>query len=151
LSTTKNSSIALQLKPATALMTKEEEEKITVSLDSYKRLIEIVNVPGILYILFFLYASSEAVYSIGNRYFGKYVPNGNNHTVFEVAGICIGLYLLFCIAKFLVTAYACMEAVKNIYVKMLEAIVKSPVQYFDRTPSGRILNRFSGDMGLLDM
>jgi hypothetical protein len=120
-------------------MTKEEEEKITLSLNSYKRLVEIANIPGILFILFFLYASSEALYSIGYRYFGKYEPNGNNHTVFEVAGICIALYLLFCIAKFLVTAYTCMEIVKNIYVQMIDAIVKSPAQYFDRTPRGQIL------------
>jgi ATP-binding cassette, subfamily C (CFTR/MRP), member 4 len=34
--------------------------------------------------------------------------------------------------------------------KMIEKILRSKVVYFDQTPVGRILNRFSTDMGSLD-
>lgn len=33
---------------------------------------------------------------------------------------------------------------------MIDSLTKAPVSYFDRTPSGRILNRFTSDMGEID-
>ena len=33
---------------------------------------------------------------------------------------------------------------------MLQAVLKAPVFFFDTNPSGRILNRFSRDIGLMD-
>ena len=34
--------------------------------------------------------------------------------------------------------------------KMISAILKAPVLFFDINPTGRIMNRFSKDMGLMD-
>jgi len=34
---------------------------------------------------------------------------------------------------------------------MIDSLIKTPVRYFDENPSGRILNRFTSDMGLMDL
>lgn len=34
---------------------------------------------------------------------------------------------------------------------MIEGLVRSPTSFFDTTPSGRLINTFSNDLGLLDM
>lgn len=34
---------------------------------------------------------------------------------------------------------------------MIEGLVRSPLYFFDTTPSGRLINTFSNDLGLLDM
>lgn len=34
---------------------------------------------------------------------------------------------------------------------MIEGLVRSPLCFFDITPSGRLINTFSNDLGLLDM
>jgi hypothetical protein len=34
---------------------------------------------------------------------------------------------------------------------MIEGVLRSPASYFDITPSGRLFNTFSNDLGLLDM
>jgi ATP-binding cassette subfamily C (CFTR/MRP) protein 4 len=34
---------------------------------------------------------------------------------------------------------------------MFESVVRSPALYFDRTPTGRIINRFSNDIGVMDL
>jgi ATP-binding cassette subfamily C (CFTR/MRP) protein 4 len=43
------------------------------------------------------------------------------------------------------------EANKNNYNNMLDSLIKSPVRYFDENPTGRILNRFTSDIGLMDL
>lgn len=45
---------------------------------------------------------------------------------------------------------ACMRCSKGIHKKMFEAVVHSPLAFFNANPSGRILNRFSKDMGAVD-
>jgi ABC-type multidrug transport system fused ATPase/permease subunit len=33
---------------------------------------------------------------------------------------------------------------------MLFGLLRSPIKYFDITPSGRLINRFSNDLSILD-
>ena len=51
--------------------------------------------------------------------------------------------------------YALNKAVTNAnkynYIDMVDSLIKSPVRYFDENPSGRILNRFTSDAGLMDL
>ena len=46
--------------------------------------------------------------------------------------------------------YVTLEAAKTLHEKMTEAIIKAPALFFDVNPAGRILNRFSRDIGLMD-
>jgi len=41
-------------------------------------------------------------------------------------------------------------ASKNLHKKLIENILSAPLQYFDCTPVGRILNRLSADMNVID-
>ena len=43
-----------------------------------------------------------------------------------------------------------LEAAENLHSKMTLAILKAPVKFFHSTPAGRILNRFSKDIGSMD-
>lgn len=45
---------------------------------------------------------------------------------------------------------ACMNASKNLHNKMFNNIVYTSMSFFNLNPSGRILNRFSKDMGSID-
>ncbi|XP_031342126.1 probable multidrug resistance-associated protein lethal(2)03659 [Photinus pyralis] len=44
----------------------------------------------------------------------------------------------------------CMQASRSLHNTMLASIVKAPMAFFVRNNSGRILNRFSKDMGMVD-
>ncbi|XP_044268658.1 ATP-binding cassette sub-family C member 4-like [Tribolium madens] len=43
-----------------------------------------------------------------------------------------------------------MTASKNLHGKMFHALLQAPMRFFDTNPSGRVLNRFSKDMGAID-
>ena len=40
----------------------------------------------------------------------------------------------------------CLQAARILHQKMAIAIFRSPMSFFDTTPAGRILNRFSSDV-----
>ncbi|XP_068754030.1 ATP-binding cassette sub-family C member 4-like isoform X2 [Montipora capricornis] len=46
--------------------------------------------------------------------------------------------------------YLLLKAAENLHSKMTVATIKAPVKFFDSTPAGRILNRFSKDIGCMD-
>ncbi|XP_078346056.1 ATP-binding cassette subfamily C member 4-like [Oculina patagonica] len=69
----------------------------------------------------------------------------------------VGIYVICVIAAVLLTtirAYAFFLAVlkssENLHNNMATAILKAPILFFDSNPIGRILNRFSKDIGCMD-
>ncbi|XP_046310887.1 ATP-binding cassette sub-family C member 4 isoform X3 [Marmota monax] len=68
-------------------------------------------------------------------------------------GIYAGLTVstvLFGIARSLLVFYVLVNSSQTLHNKMFESILKAPVLFFDRNPIGRILNRFSKDIGHMD-
>ncbi|XP_021104693.1 multidrug resistance-associated protein 4 isoform X2 [Heterocephalus glaber] len=68
-------------------------------------------------------------------------------------GIYAGLTVatvLFGIARSLLMFYVLVNSSQTLHNKMFESILKAPVLFFDRNPVGRILNRFSKDIGHMD-
>ena len=47
-------------------------------------------------------------------------------------------------------ALGCLRAAKFLHEHMLRNILRSPMSFFDTTPLGRIVNRFSKDVDVAD-
>uniref|UniRef100_A0A5F8HI53 Multidrug resistance-associated protein 4 n=1 Tax=Monodelphis domestica TaxID=13616 RepID=A0A5F8HI53_MONDO len=58
--------------------------------------------------------------------------------------------VLFGIMRSILVFYVLVNASQNLHNRMFESILRAPVLFFDRNPIGRILNRFSKDIGHLD-
>ena len=67
-----------------------------------------------------------------------------------IYGILIFSFLTACSIKTFQYYVFCMTASKNLHNKMFEKLLKAQPRFFDVNPSGRILNRFSKDMGSMD-
>uniref|UniRef100_A0A8B9Y3L4 Multidrug resistance-associated protein 4 n=1 Tax=Bos mutus grunniens TaxID=30521 RepID=A0A8B9Y3L4_BOSMU len=69
--------------------------------------------------------------------------------------ICFGMCLtvstlIFGVTRSLLALYIFVNSSQTLHNKMLKTILRVPVLFFDRNPAGRILNRFSKDIGHMD-
>ena len=65
------------------------------------------------------------------------------------AGLVGGAFFLS-ISRAAVLFVALLNSSAHLHDSMLLAVLKAPVFFFDTNPSGRILNRFSRDIGIMD-
>jgi len=78
-------------------------------------------------------------------------PNEFNHTPYIIAVIFLGLFALFGDAlKFILCNNFILKTNSNMHTNALDKISNAPVIFFDKTPIGTALNRFSNDLGILD-
>ncbi|NWZ76045.1 MRP4 protein, partial [Poecile atricapillus] len=83
--------------------------------------------------------------------------NGTNATGPLDLNFYLGIYagltvatILFGIIRSLLVFQVLVNSGQNLHNKMFQSILKAPVLFFDRNPIGKILNRFSKDIGHLD-
>ncbi|XP_005063617.1 canalicular multispecific organic anion transporter 1 [Mesocricetus auratus] len=67
--------------------------------------------------------------------------------VFGALGLAQGIFVL--IAS-IWSVYACNHSSKTLHNQLLTNILRAPMSFFDTTPTGRIVNRFSGDVSTVD-
>ncbi|XP_070798750.1 ATP-binding cassette sub-family C member 4 [Pituophis catenifer annectens] len=65
------------------------------------------------------------------------------------AGLTVAT-ILFSILRSLIMFHILVNAARTLHDKMFQSVLRTPVLFFDRNPIGRILNRFSKDIGHLD-
>ena len=70
-------------------------------------------------------------------------------TLLVYGSIVTGSLLLTLISSFCFYL-AALKASENLHDQMAKAVMKAPVLFFDTNPVGRILNRFSKDVGCMD-
>uniref|UniRef100_A0A8C3QAN2 Uncharacterized protein n=1 Tax=Geospiza parvula TaxID=87175 RepID=A0A8C3QAN2_GEOPR len=67
-----------------------------------------------------------------------------------VYGSIAGANSLFTIIRAFLFAYGALRAASVIHDRLLQRVLKATVTFFDSTPTGRILNRFSSDLYCVD-
>lgn len=78
----------------------------------------------------------------GNRDVGKYLG------IYFAFGI--GSAALTVVQTLILWIFCSIEASRKLHERMATAIFRSPMSFFDTTPAGRIMNRFSSDIYRLD-
>nr|XP_023021441.1 probable multidrug resistance-associated protein lethal(2)03659 [Leptinotarsa decemlineata] len=82
-----------------------------------------------------------------------------NDTIYNLLKTTYAMYLygalvlaaiILTITRSLLMYKVCMLSSKNLHATMFHVLLTAPMRFFDENPSGRILNRFSKDMGAID-
>ncbi len=74
----------------------------------------------------------------------------NSNYLMVLATIMLSLTIFDYLKEYLLN-YRCAVASEHIHKDSLEGVLMSPLSFFDANPVGRILNRFSQDLFILDM
>ena len=80
----------------------------------------------------------------------KQQEDQRDSTNLTIYGCLVGVSFIFAVFRayaFLLVSLRCSE---RLHDKMVVAILQAPVLFFDSNPVGRILNRFSKDVGCMD-
>lgn len=67
-----------------------------------------------------------------------------------VFSILSGMGILLCLVTSLTVEWMGLTAAKNLHHNLLNKIIIGPIRFFDTTPLGLILNRFSADTNIID-
>ncbi|CAD8082317.1 unnamed protein product [Paramecium sonneborni] len=130
----------------------EDQIQQDASLSTYKRYFSYWKP----FLLIFLILCQNIASEIINNYYYKEMAQfkqddtQNNEIVFKNASILvIGSYINNVI-KYFLNIFGVLTSNNIIHNKMLKTLIRSPIEYFDTNPSGRLINRFSTDLSLAD-
>ncbi|KAK2949702.1 Multidrug resistance-associated protein [Blattamonas nauphoetae] len=140
---------------AKQIITEEEQETGGIKFMSYVKYLRTLMPMGIV-ILFLLYVvAAEAVSPVSTWWLGKISSQTafTNVTFWWKIGIygflTIGIFVLLIIRAFM-TAAGVGRSARVVHNQLLDNVMNCPSSFFDTTPMGRILNRFTGDIPQVD-
>lgn len=132
----------------------EEEERATgaVKADLYLSYIGMLGTKAALLLIVGLFILREVV-SVGSDFWLAYwASDQRSPGALFLVGF-IGLGILAVIITFLRAIYMALRGVKaaqKLHKKLLSGVLHAPLSFFEATPIGRVLNRFSKDQKVID-
>ncbi|KAJ8683794.1 hypothetical protein QAD02_019586 [Eretmocerus hayati] len=73
-----------------------------------------------------------------------------SHTAISIFGVIITTSIIISIVKMILYTTTCKKANENIHNRMARHLLRATNEFFEQNDSGRILNRFSKDLGTVD-
>ncbi|KAK4192088.1 ABC transporter type 1, transmembrane domain-containing protein [Podospora australis] len=143
--------------PSRTRQTKEHSEQGKVKWSVYGEYAKTANLVAVGVYIFALIAAQSA--GIAGNFWLKYWADLNTKVGFNPnVGKYLGIYLVLGIGAAALTVvqtlilwiFCSIEASRKLHERMATAIFRSPMSFFDVTPAGRILNRFSSDIYRVD-
>ncbi|KAK3746327.1 hypothetical protein QZH41_008505, partial [Actinostola sp. cb2023] len=74
----------------------------------------------------------------------------NNLSNLYIYGGMVVMAFVMAVSRAVLFFFATLNSSKNLHDAMAKAVMKAPVLFFDTNPAGRIMNRFSRDIGVMD-
>ncbi len=106
-----------------------------------------------------LYAVGSSVHALGDFVLSAWADaNGehpedaqqNNKDYLLMYGVIGIIYVLCEFSRELIHYTNCAKAAEAMHAGLLRGVMRSPMSFFDTTPNGRVVNRFSADVNTID-
>ncbi|OAD04627.1 hypothetical protein MUCCIDRAFT_140340 [Mucor lusitanicus CBS 277.49] len=138
----------------------EEETRATgmVKVRLYKLYVSMVGSPFFWFIMVALVLGSRGLDVVENWWIKQWSQSyETKHNDNDRLNYYLGIYCLITLtnivvgtARFAVLYWGVLGANKALYAELLHRVFRAPLRFFDTTPIGRILNRFSKDFETID-
>lgn len=136
---------------------KEHVEQGKVSWDVYKEYVRVCGPLMVLLVIVTMCTSGglSVLSNVWLKHWADSNDKGNDtHPVSFYLSIYALIGVLFCtftaVQQIAIFFGAALKAAKTLHDRMLEAVVRAPMSFFETTPIGRIINRFSNDIYKID-
>ncbi|OBT92685.1 hypothetical protein VE01_09685 [Pseudogymnoascus verrucosus] len=137
--------------------TKEFAEQGKVKWNVYKEYAKTANLVAVAIYLITLVGAQTAQVA-ANVWLKNWADYNSKNAENRDTGMYLGVYFSFGIGSALLVVvqtlilwiFCSIEASRKLHERMAHAIFRSPMSFFDTTPAGRILNRFSSDIYRVD-
>ena len=100
---------------------------------------------GIVTFYYRFLAEFDNVQNGASSFFG-----GSFLLYWSVLAITLAVLFLVLVLKLYSFNIALINASESVHENMIESIVRSPCSFFDKNPSGLLINKFSTDLGVVD-
>lgn len=104
---------------------------------------------GFIFLTILLFSLTE-IARFGVTFIFGLFGNYPSDKIFLYTGLLILAFLIFSYLKFHFLSYIILKGNNHIHNEMFHRIIRTSIEFFDCNPSGRIMNRFSNDMNLMD-
>ncbi|KAL7557087.1 hypothetical protein ACA910_009910 [Epithemia clementina (nom. ined.)] len=136
---------------------KEQDEKNlkgVVSVDTYADYIKAMGGYWIALVLFVLFVCTQGSVLVTVATMGRWAERDKEQQddtdIVATVTSMSGLVVLLAVVRAFVTLELLIHASQTIHDRMAEAVLRAKIEFFDTNPLGRILNRFSADIGITD-
>ena len=130
---------------------KKDQYAVTVGAKTYLDLMKEMGSPWFFLLALVVYVTCEMSNMGYGRMLGAWIAGTFDQWVtLTVLGCLVGYDIGIYIVKYLLLGLALIRAARKYHQKMLDKVINSTVLFFDTNPIGQVLNRFSGDVGVLD-
>ena len=141
--------------PNKKLMTVEERGEGAVGLDMYNMYIKAMNKPLLLVLVIVSFAMANAS-QILQQYVIAAWTSDTNYAKRPLSAYLIGMTSMAALVAFFNWSRTCMQvylgaaASKTLHKNMIKQVLGAPLYYFESTPIGRLVQRFSKDLDQID-
>jgi ATP-binding cassette, subfamily C (CFTR/MRP), member 4 len=144
----------LPLLEGTADDGREMSNQGIVQLDTYMSYLKAMGGIHVGVLLLVLFSATQASVLVAIAYVGKWAKRPpEQQEYWDIMGLVIGLGSLVIVLALLRAFYSFQLAIKasqTLHDRMSSAVLRAKIQFFDTNPLGRIMNRFSADVGSND-
>lgn len=137
---------------ASRLMTDEERFTGVVGLDVYKLYFRAF-APGVIATILGAVFIAKELFAAGTDSWLAYWSSSTEFQIMLFLGGYLSLGLAACLTTYgrsLIISLRGLQAGRDFHTRILQSVVRAPMSFFEGTPVGRVLNRFSRDMEAID-
>ncbi|KAG0206658.1 hypothetical protein BGX28_001906 [Mortierella sp. GBA30] len=135
-------------------LTVEEIAEGETSLKSYVEFFRLGSTWSKLILATFCLGAAQGIFVAGDFFLTTWSSQSASEQTRSYYPMTIGLYCLGTVIMTMIRSYlffGCITAsARNLFRDMLDALMRTSIDFFHANPSGRIMNRFSKDMALVD-